>query len=544
MIRDVDQLRDGDVVHGEVGVVGAGFAGMELARHLGRQGVRVVLLESGREEFDPATQELARFESVGMPIRTVDPEGPFTPYLPAIFRGETRIRQFGGTSNVWTGKWRPFDGLDFETRPWIPHSGWPIDLQDMRPFYDAVGRDYGPDDIASFRPEETFADLGAHVAGSGLQVSGHVWQQHTLRLARSHGPELRQSPNVDVVLGANAVEIVLADDHRSVRSIVFRSLDGRRFELIADQFVLSTGGLEAPRLLLASNRQLPAGVGNARDLVGRFFMDHPKHKRGTLQPGRVLQDPVAALTATQPRPRPHVSFSLSDDAQRERGLLNHAIYLQPRYRYDVDYPSEHVDAVRQALRTRSLPGLLPPATALLRSPEALRKIAGRRRHRSQGGPLDHYGVTMYVEQAPNPESRVRLAGGERDALGVPRTVVDWRPTALDHTSFTRTLDALREAFAKADLGHLDFGAEPLGLEDTVDAAHHIGATRMAATPQEGVVNADLRVFGTTNLFIASSSVFPTGHSAGPTFTILALARRLGAHLIELRGRGQTGTVPH
>lgn len=534
MIRDVAQLVDGAVVHGEVGVVGAGFAGVELARLLGRSSVRVVLLESGRLSFDPRTQELARFDSVGKPIREVDPDGPFTPYLPPVFRGETRIRQFGGTSNVWTGKWRMFDPLDFEKRPWVPHSGWPISFEDLRPFYDAVGGDYGPADIRPFRPDEVFHRMRDLAAGAGLQVSGHVWQAETLRLAQAYGPELRDAPNVDVVLGANAVELVLADDHERLRAIAFSALDGHRFELEADHFVLTNGGLEAPRLLLASNRQVPAGVGNERDLVGRFFMDHPKHKRGTLRPGPAMRDPIAALTATQPRPRPHVSFSLSDDVQREQCLLNHAIYFKPKYRYDLDYPTEGLQAARDALRARSLPRLVPAAVALARSPDALRKVA-RRRYGGPGGPLDHYELTMYAEQAPNPDSRVRI-GAERDALGVPKLVVDWRLTPLDHSSFGRTLDALREAFARTDLGRLDFGPEPLGLGDTVDAAHHIGATRMAATPSEGVVDADLRVFGTTNLFIASSSVFPTGHSAGPTFTIIALARRLGAHLLELRTR--------
>lgn len=535
MIRDVDQLDDGAVVRGQVGVVGAGFAGVDLARHLGRHGVQVVLLESGRLDFDPRTQELARFDSVGKPIRQVDPHGPVTPYLPPAYRGETRVRRFGGTSTLWTGKWRRFDPLDFQERPWVPHSGWPIGMEDLRPFYDTVGRDYGPADIAAFAPGEVFRRLATLGAGAGLQVSGHIWQAETLRLAPRYGPELERAANVDVVLGANAVEVVLADGCQRVRAIAFCSLDGRRFELVADQFVLSTGGLEAPRLLLASNRQLRAGVGNQRDLVGRFFMDHPKHKRGKLRPGRKLADPVAAFAATQPRPRPHVSFALCDGIQRQQSLLNHAVYLQPRYRYDVRYPTGRVEAVRDALRNGRVGRVVPSVVALVRSPDAVRAVVQRRRYRGQGGPIDHYGLTMYLEQAPNPDSRVRL-GAERDVLGVPKLVVDWRLTALDHSSFARTLAALREAFASAGLGQVDFGAEPLTLDDTVDAAHHLGATRMASSPSEGVVDANLRVFGTSNLFIASSSVFPTGHSAGPTFTILALARRLGTHLLELRRR--------
>jgi choline dehydrogenase-like flavoprotein len=139
---------------------------------------------------------------------------------------------------------------------------------------------------------------------------------------------------------------------------------------------------------------------------------------------------------------------------------------------------------------------------------------------------------MYVEQAPNPASRVRL-GSERDALGMPRLAVDWQATALDHRSFEKVHDALVRAFEAAGLGRLDFGDAPLSLADTVDAAHHIGTTRMANHPGEGVVDRNCKVFGTENLFVASSAVFATGHSAAPTLTIMALARRLGEHLAAL-----------
>ncbi len=226
-----------------------------------------------------------------------------------------------------------------------------------------MGRDYGPDDIHRFRPEEAFKRLRTVTAGTGLQVSGHVWQGQTLRMAAAYGPELRRVPTIDVVLGANATELVLADDHERVRSIVFKSLDGRRFELAAETYVLTAGALEVPRLLLASNRQLPAGVGNDRDLVGRFFMEHPKHKRGTLRPGPELREPLAAFTAERPRPRPQVSFSLSDEVQREQALLGHALYLKPRYRDDIVEEHAKASAARYGLgasvawRARAWPSL-------------------------------------------------------------------------------------------------------------------------------------------------------------------------------------------
>lgn len=496
MLRDVGELDAGAILHAEVGVVGAGFAGVDLVRYLGRQGVRVTLLESGGLEFDSVTQELTRVGSVGKPVRQPDPEGPHNPYLDPIFRGESRIRQFGGTSNTWTGKWRRFEPLDFAERSWVPHSGWPISLESVRPYYDEIEREYGLPEFAAFEQSATLGRLRELAGPAGLGVSFHGWQQQPLRLAEAFLDELRAAPNVDVVLRATATEILLADDLERVQAVAFRALDGRRFELRAEQFVLATGGLEAPRLLLASNRQLSEGIGNARGLVGRFFMDHPKHKRGVLRPTELLARPHEVSTAMWPRPCYHVSFALSPELQSEHSLLHHALYLRPVFR------QERWRRLRRVARL-SAPGLA------------------------------HYDLAFYVEQAPNPESRLTLAP-ERDALGMQKLVVDWRVTPLDEEAFRRTHGSLVEAFARAGFGRLDFGPDPLTLDDTTDANHHIGATRMAATPDEGVVDPHCRVFGTANLYVATASVFPTGHVAAPTLTIMALARRLGSHLLELR----------
>jgi choline dehydrogenase-like flavoprotein len=334
-----------------------------------------------------------------------------------------------------------------------------------------------------------------------------------------------------VILGANATEIVLDEGLERVRSIRFGSLAGGRHELEAEHFVLAVGGLEGARLLLASNRQLPAGIGNEHGLVGRFHAGHPKHRQGVLWPGRTLAQPRRVGTADHLRPSYHTTFQLSPAEQRDRGVLNHALRLIPRYRFDYGYPARRAQALRGALEASSPSRAARSALALARSPRALGKVLAKTLHRGPGARLDHYALVMYLEQAPNPESRVYLAP-EHDALGMPKLVVDWRLNSLDRQSFERTHEGLREGFERAGLGRLDFGSAT--LDDTFDAAHHIGATRMAYSPAEGVVDPQCRVFSTDNLYIASSSVFPTGGSMAPTLTIVALARRVAAHLVDRR----------
>lgn len=528
MIRHVRDLGAEEIPHADVAVVGAGFAGIDLTRLLARNGLEVVLLEAGDLDFDAETQALTRIESIGKPIRVPDPDSPFTPYLDAVYRGETRIRRFGGTSNIWTGKWRMFDAIDFEVRRWIPYSGWPIDLEELRPWYDAVAEDIGLPRLGLYARSGAMTRIRTGLEPGGLTVSFHYWQKSPLRLAHRFREELEHTPGVTVLLGANLTEIVLDDDLRRVEAAAVRSLEGHELRVTADRFVLATGGLETPRILLASNRQLPNGIGNARDLVGRFYMDHPKHKRGILYPGPAWKL-VGKDGLSTPRPTFVPSFSLTDEVQRERALPNHAIYFQPRFHYERDYPGRQVQMIRDA-RVKGVSHAFAPTLAILRSPRALSSLVQQAILRRRRGRITHCTCSMYLEQVPNPESRVFLSSN-RDALGIPKLVVDWQLTPWEREAYERVLAGLVEACAKTGLGRLDFG--PLSLDDTVDAAHPMGTTRMAQTPEEGVVDADCKVFGTDNLFLASASVFPTGHTVGPTMTILALARRLGAHLVQL-----------
>jgi choline dehydrogenase-like flavoprotein len=531
MIHDVHEfLQATDVPPADVVVVGGGFAGIEVALRLGRAGAEVLLLESGGRDFDPRVQDLVREISIGKELRTPSPDSPFTPYLPAIFRGESRLRQLGGTSNIWTGKWRAFDPLDLAHRPWIPGSGWPIDHDELAGYYRQVVEAYGLEDGVAFAASPEVVAARRELGRAGLTLSFHYWQQQASRPGSDRRAELAASEHVRVVVGATVTELLLDADGDRVDAARVRSLAGGEQLVRGRRFVLATGGIEVPRLLLASDAQRPGGIGNDHDLVGRFHMDHPKTKQARLYPGPAMRV-IEPWTHTQPRPRFHVSIELDDAVQREEQLLDHAVYLAPSYRYLQDYPDDEVAAVKQATARRHPAAALRAAWQLARTPGAVAKVLARTRHRDRGGPVDHYVASMYVEQAPDPDSRILLSE-QRDELGMRRPVVDWQLSDLDHRSFGATMEQLRARLARAGLGRFELEPRARTLDGWVDAAHHMGATRMATRPEDGVVDPNGCVHGTANLYVASSSVFPTGHSAAPTMTILALAIRLGEHLIE------------
>jgi choline dehydrogenase-like flavoprotein len=118
-----------------------------------------------------------------------------------------------------------------------------------------------------------------------------------------------------------------------------------------------------------------------------------------------------------------------------------------------------------------------------------------------------------------------------DPLGYPLARLSWQLTDLDYESVRRTQSAIDKAARNAGVGRME---QMLGTEEPPVAIrghwHHMGTTRMHSDPRRGVVDPNCRVHTITNLYVAGSSVFPTGGYANPTVTIVALALRLADHL--------------
>jgi choline dehydrogenase-like flavoprotein len=465
---------------------------------LARHGRQVILIESGRDRFEPSIQALNDVDFLGKRHRELNPNSYYHRYLPPELRGVSRVRQFGGTSNVWTGKWKYLQPSDFEGRPWIPNSGWPIDFEDLLGHYRSAAKDYGFGDLEAEAKRAEIMALRARIATGGLKVSSFYWEKSPTRTAHRFGDEMRRSQNLQVILGATVRELHLDESGQRVTRVTCHSLEGKELTVEAQSVVLAAGAFESARILLASNRQLPNGIGNQYDLVGRFYTDHPKHHTGTLKPGPLTREYARELQYA-PKPRFCVCFALDDATQEKHELLEHVLYLKPLYE--------------------------------TRRGRLWRLLRGQPACEDNNGRVGAYRVKFVTEQVPQKNSRVTL-GTELDPLGQRKLQVNWCFTDLDRRSMAKTLELLTERFAKLGIGTFDFGDDPPTLENMTDAAHQMGTTRMAARPEDGVVDTNCRVFGTENLYVASSAVFPTGPSYSPTFTILALARRLGEHLLE------------
>ena len=273
MLIDIQELPENTLIESDICIVGGGAAGITLAREFIDQPYQVCLLESGGLDFEEATQSLYQGENMGVP------------YFPLK---ESRGRYLGGSTNLWAGWSRPFDDIDFEDRPWMPYSGWPIPKTELNPYYQRAQKvsGLGADKYNFADWEDTLKELQLHRLPLDEKIETYIWQivpPSHLRFGQAYRAELEQANNIKTYLHANVVEIETNDPARSVTRLRVATLEGKEFWVSAKAFILAVGGIENPRLLLASNQVQSNGLGNQHDLVGRFFMEHPYLKSGEIE---------------------------------------------------------------------------------------------------------------------------------------------------------------------------------------------------------------------------------------------------------------------
>jgi choline dehydrogenase-like flavoprotein len=563
MFIDGRQIPDQEILNADICIVGAGPAGITVARELNGQDYRVILLESGDFEGRPEVQDLNQGSLTGDPF-----VGPY--YM--------RKRFFGGTANIWPirmgdgrigVRYVPLDPLDFEKRDWVPYSGWPISRADLDPYYERAHK-VAQTGAYNYDPEYWQTEDAQPLPFQGDRVGTQMFHFGPRDVfTHEYRQDLIESDNIQLITFANALEVTTDELAQVATGVKVGTLSGNQFSVQAKVVIVAVGGLEAARLLLLSDSVQKVGLGNGNDLVGRFFMDHPIVRPGVLTPkdrnamnrlnlydarwvkgARVLAKPV-----------------LTEEVMRREGLLNTATAIFPRPGWMGMNPLRRVfpkglrpdsPAVASAKHLKKIIRDRKPSMQVFSDLWKMvtgvddliyfewRKQKNRFRHRplcgydfnNAGwhelenkpelfGCLDLLHIT---EQAPDPDNRVTLTG-ERDAFGYRRLNLHWRWTEINQRSARKVMDIFAEEFAKVGLGttqfELDHGIPQIWLPSM---HHNMGTTRMHESPKQGVVDANCQVHGVSNLFIASSSVFPTGGYANSTLTILALALRISDHV--------------
>ncbi|GAB1343788.1 FAD-dependent oxidoreductase [Gemmatimonas sp.] len=510
MHTDARDLPNGQLLEGDVCIVGAGAAGIAAALSFIGSGKRVLLLEGGGFDLEGDVQGLYRGEIVGRPYYPLE---------------ASRLHYFGGTTGHWGGYCAPLDAIDFATRPWVSHSGWPISRESLDRYYEQAHPvlDLGPYryDTAYWQGEDARREL---LPLDRRVVEEKLWQfSAPTRFGSKFRQRLVDAADVHLFTHANVVSVHANSDLSAVQHVTIRHFDGREQTARARQFVLACSTMQNVRLLLASNAQAPAGLGNLYDQVGRYFMEHLEMPAGTLALTRPQSLQLYAYDFGVTKVR--AELRLSDTTQADLGVLNATVAL------------ESPSAQGEELSTFELE---PPASVeqfrreTRDSLTAEMKAEGRDYNAAMVRANPLFTLVVRQEQAPNPASRVTLSR-ERDALQVPRARFDWQFTQLDKRTMRLLYATLGREFGRLGIGRVQLRDWLIEDDNTWPAVvsggwHDMGATRMHASPRHGVVDADCKVHGLANLYLAGAGVFSTAGAANPTLTIVALALRLAEHL--------------
>lgn len=553
MIRDLDRDDPREGARYDVVVVGSGPAGATVAAELAGSGLRICVLESGAAKPTARAERLKEVRSEGIRIKDY-----------------SRERVLGGASTTWAGLSSPLDPIDFETRAWVPDSGWPIARADLEPYWSAASRRYRFPAERHFGPE----GFGALRADSALRPEWSSIEEKVFLACeepQDFGREQRavfEREDVDVWLDASVLELVTEDGR--VVAARSRSTGGRESLVAGRAFVLAAGGIENARLLLLSRDACPDGLGNDHDQVGRRMMNHPKNYRGVLRLARPVEDLPYWFGCLREGFAGYAGLRLTEGVQRERGLLNSYVRFEPLFPWSGsegveafvlaakrsafllrawkrqrrgeivplrDYSETGDDSDLQNAR-KSWRDRLRLAWYVVRDTPAVAAYLYHRLARRARTPVRRVRLRNFMEMQPDPENRVVLAD-DPDPFGRPLPLVRHSPTELDRRSLVELHRALAEELEREGLGTLESDladADPWPIDQ--DASHHLGTTRMGSDPATSVVDANLRVHGTSNLYCAGGSVFPTAGCANPTYTIVALSIRLAERLRrELEAEG-------
>lgn len=526
MIKDFHEFDDGACMTADVCIIGAGAAGITVAREFLGTNFTVLVLEGGGLDNEAVIQKLNESEVVGLPHAGIE---------------KGRVRAFGGSTIAWGGQNLRLGAFDFQKRSWVPNSGWPITLQDIEPYYDRAER------VLQLGPNIHYQDLCARAGieplvfdSDKLYLQCSLWSPSP-NFGTTYRKELREAHNISVILHANVTEIITNQAATSVDRVEVRTLSAKRGTARARFYIICCGGIESARLLLASDRIEQQGVGNKYDVVGRYFQDHVHiwYDDIVTTNRKLLQNSCESFFIRGRKYAPLIALGERIQAEKQVMRIHGAIIFW----MEADSSVAAAKTLFRAVRGKTLPPLGELRQLLgnlFSDPRELLYIVYRYYIQKRAGTPKRGRVCLAAlcEMAPDPDSRISLSE-VRDPLGIRRARIDWRVGELERRTASEYIRTIASELKRLGVGTYDLKQAAL-LDDerawvkmATDNNHHMGTTRMHESDKLGVVDSNCQVHGMDNLYIGSSAVFPSSGSSYPTLTILALCIRVADRLKDL-----------
>lgn len=531
-------------------VVGTGPAGMITALEFSalNPDKKVVLVEFGKDDKGGGN-------SLDDSIRIANLENHHPPY-------ECTNKGLGGTSATWGGRCVMYDKVDFLDRP-IVKGGctWNLNLLAEVQNYLKKTAEYFECGEGAFDLRETeYKNTSIAEGYISSDVTDSVverWSMPT-RFGKRYATDIAARTNLTLLAGYEARNFSVPDEQGNVDFLQLRNTTtGELLEVKAASFVLAAGTQETTRILLR-NKQIFNRIGGAPDALGKYYQSHLSGKIASVvfngNPQKTDYGFIKDKEGIYIRRR----FQFTADYLVRNNLLNTAIWLDNPLYHNPEHKSGAMSFMYMAMITpilgkklappaiaqsitkgkvegvgkhllnilKDLPGsLLIPASIFYKRYCLKRKLPGVFLY----SPNNRYALHFHAEQIPIYSNSMEL---DKDGETL---VINYDITEDDITSVIKLHEKLDADLRACNAGKLDYWFAPQELAEDIrkmsrDGIHQSGTTRIADTEKDGVVDTNLKVFGSGNVYVCSSSVFPTSGQANPTFFLGAFAVRLANHL--------------
>jgi choline dehydrogenase-like flavoprotein len=502
-------------------IVGSGAVGLFLAKCLLARGCRdIVVVEAGKEVLD-------NFDSGSYSVSGRKHDG--------IRIG--RSRSLGGTSNLWGGQLVEFSALDFARRDWVPNSGWPLSLEDLKPYY---VRSFGM--LGIHEPFLEDAAIWTSVIGTPPVIGDRVevfltrWM-NVPSLARQLRRQIDDSDSLRVLLGHVANGFRFEGD--CVTAVRVRTPGGQDGYVHASTVIVAAGTIETSRLMLAAALE-PACPWRDNRMVGRRFQDHLGGRIATIRASnrREIDRIFATVHLKGHKFQPKVRLTAAQiEGHRVLASLG-MVAFESSVSEHLNFLKQFLKAAVHSRRVRGVRDFVVHAASCARHLPPL-MIAYVRDHRVLSPADASITLVVQAEQGLVDDSSISIDPSCVDSSGLPRVVLDWKLAGSELGSIRELAIQCRHEFAAAGLGTVEIDpllmdCDPRMLDKLRDTNHPAGGCIMSEGADGGVVDTSLRVFGTRNVYVAGASTFPTSSDSNVTFTAMALACRLADHLTEER----------
>ncbi len=451
----------------DAAIIGAGAAGITLALKLSSKGKRVALIEAGGLEYSEESQQVYKAKTVGDPYFELD---------------VARLRYFGGTTNHWGGWCRTFEPEDFNRGYLGDEYKWPINFEELD--------QYRAEACEILEISSEFQD--AILSGSDVESISFNFSP-PVRFGTKYFDTLVANPLVHVFLNSNLVDVAFSGER--LTSIKIASYNGRSSSINSRNYIFAMGGIENSRYLLWLKSKYGNSFLSNLSPIGSYWMEHPHF---TL--GQAIVDK---------RKVSEKFYSISAQAQFDEGILNCGFRVQ------------HLNGEGTKAMIRDILCLAPSLGQSLVSLAGKNLVCGAR-------------FRAAWEQSPKIQNNISL-DTENDQFGIPKPILNWTKSELDRKTLISSVERFNEWLLRIDGGRIQLDSWILNyddypLYDELGGYHHMGGTRMHTTEKYGVVDANCKVYGSSNLYVAGSSIFTTGGHNNPTLPIVQFALRLAKHL--------------